>query len=1019
MAPLDRRRSLPYTILLALLFLLVTDVSAAVLGLDFGTLNLKATLVKPGVPLDIVLTKDSKRKEAAAVAFKPTRDGSNNIVAEVGSFPERLYGGDALALQGRMPGEVFPNLKPLLGLPWSGSANDAVEAYKARYPAVQAQQVKELGTTVFKSGAFHDSEMPWSVEELLAMEFVNVRHNAEAMAGKGSAVEDAVITVPAFYTADERRAIEKAADLAGLNVMGLVSDGLAVGLDYAKSRTFPTVNEGGKPEHHIVFDMGAGSTTATVLRFQGRSVKDVGRYNKTVQEVAVLGTGWDRTLGGDSLNQVIVQDYIHKFLTKPALKSRGTTTAEISKNGRLMSRLLKEAEKTRQVLSANTETSSGFEELLPEIDFRTKISRTDFESLASSFVDRVADPINDALTAARLKMSDIDSIILHGGAVRTPFVQRQLEKLAGSSSKLRSNVNADESAVFGAAFKAAGLSPSFKVKEIRDSDVTGYAAGMTYNDNGKDRRQSLFSATSPVGNGASTKQISFKNKEDFEFGLYQQVGEVDRAVAAIRTNNLTESVAALKEKFGCEREDVSTKFNARLSSVDGLPEIVSGTVSCETVQAAKSGSVGDSVKDWLGFGKKKDQEPLSDEDGTETTESVDAQATTSATSDDASTSTSASSSTSKVPEKPKKRTESINIAFTTIPQGIPQPAPEEVKRMSDRLAAFDRSDKARYAREEALNVLESFTYYVRDFLDNTDFSSVSTAAQREEVSKLLASTREFMESPSDVAKATEKVFKEKLAGLKGLVTPIQQRRKEGDARPEKVKALRESLEQTNKLMEMVRDRVKEAEASSSKASELEEASKSAASASSATATPSAPSDDLDDLEEPDTSATTEAPKYTSPASFSPYTSADLTSVEAVYSEITAWLAEKEAEQGKLKSHEDPVLTVKELEGKAQKLSEVMVELVQKKMRTPPKPSSSKKSKAKTSKTKKAKKGSESTTEAPDASATEAGEGGKKGGPKFMTINGDQGMPSEEEVLKMVREAKGDEGESAGDVHDEL
>lgn len=1006
MAPLDRRRDSPYTILLALLFLLVTDVSAAVLGLDFGTLNLKATLVKPGVPLDIVLTKDSKRKEAAAVAFKPTRDGSNKIVAEVGSFPERLYGGDALALQGRMPGEVFPNLKPLLGLPWSGSANEAVEAYKARYPAVQAQQVRELGTTVFKSGAFHDSEMPWSVEELLAMEFVNVRHNAEAMAGKGSAVEDAVITVPAFYTADERRAIEKAADLAGLNVMSLISDGLAVGLDYAKSRTFPTVNEGGKPEHHIVFDMGAGSTTATVLRFQGRSVKDVGRYNKTVQEIAVLGTGWDRTLGGDSLNQIIVQDYIHKFLTKPALKSRGTTTAEISKNGRLMSRLLKEAEKARQVLSANTETSSGFEELLPEIDFRTKLTRADFESLASSLVDRVADPINDALAAAKLKMSDIDSIILHGGAVRTPFVQRQLEKVAGSSSKLRSNVNADESAVFGAAFKAAGLSPSFKVKEIRDSDVTGYAAGMTYND-GKDRRQSLFSATSPVGNGASTKQISFKNKEDFEFGLYQQVGEMDRAVSAIRTNNLTESVAALKEKFGCEKEDVSTKFNARLSSVDGLPEIVGGTVSCETDQAAKGGSVGDSVKDWLGFGKKKDQEPLSDEDGTETTESVDTEATTSASSGDASSSTSsASSSTTKAPEKPKKRTESINIAFTTIPQGIPQPAPEETKRMRDRLAAFDRSDKARYAREEALNVLESFTYYVRDFLDNTDFTSVSTAAQREEISKLLASTREFMESPSDVAKATEKVFKDKLAGLKDLVTPIQQRRKEGEARPEKVKALRESLEQTNKLMEMVRERVKEAEASSSKASELEEASKSAASASSTT---SAPSDDLDDLEEPDTSSTTEAPKYTSPASFSPYTSADLTSVEAVYSEITAWLAEKEAEQGKLSSHDDPVLTVKELEGKAQKLSEVMVELVQKKMRTPPKSSSSKK--AKTSKTKKGK--SSTTTEAPDASATAS----KKGGPKFMTVNGDEGMPSEEEILRMVREAKGEDGN--GDVHDEL
>ena len=95
----------------------------------------------------------------------------------------------------------------------------------------------------------------------------------------------------------------------------------------------------------------------------------------------------------------------------------------------------------------------------------------------------------------------------------------------------------------------------------------------------------------------------------------------------------------------------------------------------------------------------------------------------------------------------------------------------------------------------------------------------------------------------------------------------------------------------------------------------------------------------------------------------------------------------------------------------------MVDLVQKKMRTPPKPSSSssKKAKAKTSKTKKGKGGS-STTEAPDASQT--GEAtGKSKGPKFMTINGDQGMPSEEEILKMVREAKGDGDEVDG--HDEL
>lgn len=1000
--------------LVALLFLFTTTASAAssVLGLDFGTLNFKAALVKPGIPLEIVLSKDSKRKETAAVAFKPTRDSKNNIIAEVGTFPERAYGGDALALQGRFPGEVFPNLKPLLGLPWTDGPSAAVDVYKSRYPAVQASQEEALGTTMIKSSAFVDSEMPWSVEELLAMELANVKRNAEALAGKGSSVEDVVITVPAFYTADEKRAIEKASDLAGLSVNALISDGLAVGLDYAKSRTFPEVTKGEKPEYHVVFDMGAGSTTATLLRFQGKTVKDVGRFNKTVQEVAVLGVGWDRTLGGDSLNQVILDDYVHKFLTKPAMKSRGMTADQVKSNGRLMARMWKDVEKARQVLSANAETSSSFEELLPEVDFRVKLTRADFEKLAEPFAKRVAAPVEDALAAAKLSMADVNSIILHGGAVRTPFVQRKLEEIAGGSSKLRSNVNADESAVFGAAFKGAGLSPSFKVKEIRDSDVAGYATGMTYTDSSKERKQQLFGATSPVGHGAATKQVTFKDKEDFVFGLYQVIDDVERPASRVHTDNLTASVKELGSNFGCEKGDISTKFSIKLSAVNGLPEVLGGTVSCEVEGSGKK--MGDTVKDWFGFGGKKDQEPLTDADEGPV-EEVDATSTSFSSSGDSATTSSGSASTasSKVPEKPKKRTESIPIAFSVVAQGNAQPAPEEIKRMRDRLAAFDASDRARLAKEEALNVLESYTYYVRDFLSNTDYSSVSTDVMRDEVSKLLESTREFMESGQAI-KATEEVLKEKLSGLKKLVEPIQSRRKEAIARPEKVEALKSSLKQTEKLVEKVREQVQKASSASSKASELE-ASKSAEAAESSTTAVSM--DDDDDLEEAETATTTSnTPKYSSPADFSPYTEVDLMDVEKAYESVAEWLSEKEAEQDKLKPYENPVLLVKDIEAQATKLSTVMSDLVYKKMqKEKARSSSSSSKKASTSKTKSSsRKAKSSTTEAPSAEGSKSA-GGK---PQFMTVGTDDEMPSEEEILRMVSQAKGGSGAKSTD-RDEL
>ena len=264
------------------------------------------------------------------------------------------------------------------------------------------------------------------VEELLAMELQSIQRNAEALAGSDSAVRSVVVTVPPFYTTDEKRAVELACELVGLKVLSLISDGLAVGLNYATSRTFPVINEGGKPEHHMVFDMGAGSTTATVLRFSSKDVKDIGRFNKTIQEVAVMGAGWDRTLGGDELNALIVDYLVDNFVAKPQAVKAGITAEEVKSHGRTASKIWREAERARQVLSANSDVRSSFEGLYKDIDFATKLTRADFEKMAASHADRIQAPVQQALDAAKLSFKDLDSVILHGGAIRTPFVQKKL-----------------------------------------------------------------------------------------------------------------------------------------------------------------------------------------------------------------------------------------------------------------------------------------------------------------------------------------------------------------------------------------------------------------------------------------------------------------------------------------------------------------------------------------------------------------------------------------------------------------
>lgn len=683
MAPPGRRRNSlsPVAMLLGLFFLFSSTASAAsaVLGVDLGTEYIKAALVKPGVPLEIVLTKDSRRKETSAIAFKPLKSGA----LPEGSFPERFYGADAIALQARFPGEVYPNLKHLLGAP---SGSDAIKVYNGRYPAIEIADTEGRKTVSFKSSVFSkEEEKSFSVEEVLGMVLKNVRENAKALAGTGYDVQDVVFTVPPFYTVEERRALEVSAKLAGLKVLSVVSDGVAVGINYATGRTFPVVNDKkqpGKPEVNLVFDMGAGSASATVLQFQGRSVKDVGKRNKTVQEVNVLGASWDRTLGGDALNSLIVDDIVNTFLELPAAKSASITAEKVHGHGRTAAKMFKEAERLRQVLSANQATQASFESFFEDIDLKYKLDRTKFEKLAAGISARVDVPIKKALEVAGLTIADIDSVIVHGGATRTPFVQARLEALAGKE-KIRANVNSDEAAVFGAAFKAAGLSPSFRVKEIRDSDTQGYSHSIEYLHNMKTKKQNIFTPSTKLG---ATKDLPFNMMGEFEFTINQHTTsatgkEIKEPTLLFKSLNLTATVTQLIDGEGCDRDSFNNYVQVRLSPVAGTPEVTSAWVTCEATEA-KAGIV-DGVKNLFGMGGKKDQEAL--KEGESSSDSASASSSASVTkSSKGSKSSSAAAAEASDDGKPKKRIVRSNITFDAKKLGYEKFPRKQFKKMQDR-----------------------------------------------------------------------------------------------------------------------------------------------------------------------------------------------------------------------------------------------------------------------------------------------------------------------------------------------
>ncbi|KAG6005035.1 hypothetical protein E4U21_000550 [Claviceps maximensis] len=917
----------PLKMLLGAILFLSAQVfaAAAVLGVDLGTEFIKAALVKPGIPLEIVLTKDSRRKETSAVALKPSKTGP-----KVGEFPERLYGADAMAISARFPGEVYPNLKNLLGLPVD---DGSVKEYAARHPALQLTAHATRGTASFKSSTLTPDEDAWMVEELLAMELQSVRKNAEAAAGDGSLVRSIVLTVPPFYTLEEKRAVQLAAELAGLKVLSLISDGLAVGLNYATSRQFPNIDAGEKPEYHLVFDMGAGSTSASVMRFQSRTVKDIGKFNKTVQEVHVMGSGWDRTLGGDSLNYLIMDDMVSQFIESKGAQKISATAQGFKAHGRAMAKIGKEAERVRHVLSANQNTQASFEGLYEEVDFKYKVTRAEFEAMAESHGERVETVINDAIKASGLDLNDLTSVILHGGATRTPFVQKALEKAVGSADKIRSNVNADEAAVFGAGFRAAELSPSFRVKEIRITEGPMYASGLKRAKSDKPQRQRLWTASSPLG--GVPKEMTFKDQEDFALTFYQQVGAEDRETASLVTKNLTATVAAMKEKYpSCVDSEIVFKLGVKLSAETSEVQLARAAIECEAEVTVKERLV-DGVKNLFGFGgKKEQQQPLNgesekvDQDESEGSEEAmkgetESSATPSAAAGaDSATSSGSTEAAAEVKEVKKKQIVSIPVETELEKAGAPGLSKAELTKVKDRLKAFAASDKARYQREEALNQLEGYTYKVRDLLESESFIASSTKKERTTLAERASEIGEWLYE--DGAEAAKDVLVAKLKILQDIVIPVQTRIDEADKRPAKVTSLKENMKRISDYVEEISKQIVEYEQWQ------------------ATAPPPSETkpDDFDGLEDDDAAKDAkDAKKGGEEAKNEPlapvpplFSKEELKELDDVRKSTEDWLKDMEKKQSKLSASDNPVLLVKDITEKSRKLEKISMDLALKGVR---------------------------------------------------------------------------------------
>merc|ERR1712013_233121 len=219
----------------------------------------------------------------------------------------------------------------------------------------------------------------------------------------------------------ERLALVAAAQLGGLNVLQLMNVPMAVALNYGMFRR-KEIN--GTVKNMMLYDMGAQATTATIVGFQVVKTKEKG-FAETHPQAQVLGVGYDRTLGGAEM-KFRVRDYL-----ADQFNAMGKTKTDVKTVPRAMGKLLKEAERVKLILSANTDCFAQIENVMEDIDFKHPMSREKLMEMSTDLMDRVTGPVQRALTTASMSMENIDQVILVGGGTRVPRVQELLTEFVG------------------------------------------------------------------------------------------------------------------------------------------------------------------------------------------------------------------------------------------------------------------------------------------------------------------------------------------------------------------------------------------------------------------------------------------------------------------------------------------------------------------------------------------------------------------------------------------------------------
>jgi molecular chaperone DnaK len=267
----------------------------------------------------------------------------------------------------------------------------------------------------------------------------------------GEEVQDAVITVPAYFDDAQRQATKDAGQIAGLNVRRIINEPTAAAIAYGLEKK--------QSERIAVYDLGGGTFDISILEISD------GVFN-------VKATNGDTFLGGEDFDQRIIDAMADEFME--------TNKIDLRKDRMALQRLKEAAEKAKHELSSSIETEINLPFIAQSADGSPlhvikSMTRTDLELLVGELIDRSIEPCKRALADAKLTPADIHSVVLVGGMTRMPAVQKAVKEFFGKEPN--KGVNPDEVVAAGAALQGAALSGDENV-EVLLLDVTPLTMGV-------------------------------------------------------------------------------------------------------------------------------------------------------------------------------------------------------------------------------------------------------------------------------------------------------------------------------------------------------------------------------------------------------------------------------------------------------------------------------------------------------------------------------------------------------------